>query len=135
MKYPAEIRKLNKEDGGGYLITYPDLSGCMSDGGTVEEAFKNGESAVKDWIKARKKWGKEIPNPSPPIDLGDYSGKFIQRIPKSVHAQLAKRAEHEGISMNQLALGYIVLGLSSETWNIEPKAHPKRASKRNKTTA
>ena len=55
MEYPAEVRKLSKTDGGGFSITFPDLPGCMSDGDTVEEAFKNGADAVKDWIKARKK--------------------------------------------------------------------------------
>ncbi len=111
MEYPAEIRKLSKADGGGFLITYPDLPGCMSDGDTVEEAFKNGADAVKDWIKARKKLGKAIPPPSPSRDLGGYSGKYIQRVPKSVHAALARRAEQEGVSMNQLGLSYLVDGL------------------------
>ena len=113
MKYPFQIIELSKADGGGYLITYPDLPGCMSDGDTADEAMKNSEAAVKDWIKARKKFGKDIPMASPPIDLESYSGKFIQRVPKSVHAQLAKRAEQEGISMNQLAETYLVFGLAS----------------------
>lgn len=112
MEYPSQIRKLSKGDGGGYLVTYPDLPGCMSDGDTVEEAIKNGETAVKDWIKARKKLGREIPDPTPPIDLEDYSGKFVQRVPKSVHAALAKRAELEDVSMNQLVLTYLAAGLA-----------------------
>ena len=111
-KYPFQIRELSKEDGGGYLITFPDLPGCMSDGDTIEEARKNGSEALGDWIAACKKMGKEIPPPSPPIDPHNYSGKFIQRVPKSVHAQLAKRAETEGVSMNQLVLSYIVGGLA-----------------------
>ncbi|MFT4579764.1 MAG: antitoxin HicB [Nitrospinales bacterium] len=112
MGYPFQIRELSKDDGGGFLITFPDLPGCMSDGDTIDEAMKNGEVAVKDWVKARKKFGKNVPEPSPPIDTHDYSGKFIQRVPKSVHAQLAKRAEAEGVSMNQLAATYLVSGLA-----------------------
>ena len=34
-KYPFEIRKLSKEDGGGYLISYPDFKECISDGETI----------------------------------------------------------------------------------------------------
>lgn len=113
MKYPFQISELNKEDGGGYLITYPDLAGCMSDGKTIEEAIKNGEEAVSDWINARKKFGKEVPEPTSPVTPVDYSGKFIQRIPRSLHAELAKRAELEGVSMNQLTLSYITHGLST----------------------
>ena len=35
--YPFEIRPLSEEDGGGFLITFPDLPGCMADGETPEE--------------------------------------------------------------------------------------------------
>jgi antitoxin HicB len=45
--YPFEIyahivRPLTKDEGGGFLITFPDLPGCMSDGETMEEAKENG---------------------------------------------------------------------------------------------
>lgn len=53
-EYPFTIRHLTLEEGGGYLIEYPDLPGCMSDGETIEEAIKNGEDAVKCWIGAAK---------------------------------------------------------------------------------
>lgn len=36
LDYPFTIRHLSKEDGGGYLIEFPDLPGCMSDGETIE---------------------------------------------------------------------------------------------------
>jgi antitoxin HicB len=34
-EYPFTIRHLSKEEGGGYLIEFPDLPGCMSDGETI----------------------------------------------------------------------------------------------------
>lgn len=46
-RYPFEITLLDEEDGPGYLITFPDLPGCMSDGATVEEAVANGADAEK----------------------------------------------------------------------------------------
>lgn len=36
---------LSKEEGGGYLVEYPDIPGCMSDGETEEEAIANGREA------------------------------------------------------------------------------------------
>ena len=47
LDYPFTIRHLSKEDGGGYLIEFPDLPGCMADGKTVEEALHEAEDALK----------------------------------------------------------------------------------------
>jgi antitoxin HicB len=44
-EYAFTIRPLTAEEGGGYLIEYPDLLGCMSDGETVEEAIKRRTAA------------------------------------------------------------------------------------------
>ncbi len=112
-KYPFQITELSEDDGGGFLVTFPDLPGCMSDGDTIEEARQNASEALGDWLAAREKLGKPIPLPSPPIATHEYSGKYVQRLPKSVHAQLANRADREGISLNQLAAAYITAGLAS----------------------
>lgn len=48
-KYLVNIRRLSDEEGGGFLVEYPDLPGCMADGGTIEEALHEGEDAVKAW--------------------------------------------------------------------------------------
>jgi len=63
-QYPFEYMPLDEENGGGYLVIFPDLPGCMSDGDTIEEAVRNGYEAVEDWIAASREWGKEIPPPS-----------------------------------------------------------------------
>lgn len=39
-----------------------------------------------------------------PIDTESYSGKFVLRLPKSLHCRLAMEAEKEGVSLNQYAL-------------------------------
>src|SRR5690242_8377107 len=35
-QYPFQVRPLAQEEGGGYLIEFPDIQGCMSDGETPE---------------------------------------------------------------------------------------------------
>lgn len=104
--YPFELRPLEQEEGGGWLIVFPDLPGCMSDGGTPEEAIINGRDAVSAWIKAAKEAGREIPRP------GELpSGRFIARIPRSLHARLAARAKQEGVSMNALVSTFLAESL------------------------
>ena len=61
--YPFEIRPLSAEEGGGFLISYPDFSDCLSDGETVEEALTNGKDALRATIATLK--AKELPIPAP----------------------------------------------------------------------
>jgi len=60
--YRFEIRPLTVEEGGGFLISYPDFSDCISDGETVEEALKNGRDALTATIAALK--AKKFPVPA-----------------------------------------------------------------------
>ena len=104
--YPFELRPLAAEEGGGWLIVFPDLPGCMSDGEAPEEAIANGRDAVFAWIQAAREAGREIPRP------GELpSGKFIARIPRSLHVRLAARAKQEGVSMNALVSTFLAESL------------------------
>jgi antitoxin HicB len=110
LKYPYKIETISEEDGGGYLISYPDLPGCISDGDTIEETLLNGEDAKKSWLKTA--FEKSI-NISEPNSLQDkYSGRITLRTPKSLHKDLVEQAEKEGISLNQ----YLIYLLSKEMY-------------------
>ena len=106
--YPFEIRPLSTEEGGGFLILYPDFSDCIADGETVEEAVKNGADALEAIIAALKTKGFQVPAPN---SGGLASGRFVARVPKTVHAQLTTRAKAEGVSLNTLVLTFIAQGL------------------------
>ncbi len=95
--YPSIIRPLTHEEGGGYLIEYPDLPGCIADGETPEEALSRGKDAIQDWIQTALAHGDTIPSPH-----SDMSGKWQLRLPKSLHASLKERARYEGVSLNTL---------------------------------
>lgn len=110
--YAHVISQIPKEDGGGFLISFPDLPGCMSDGETEAEAVENGKDAFMAWMAARKDARKEIPQPVyRPDTVPEVSGKFVTRLPKSVHAKLAERAKAEGVSLNTLVLAFVAEGL------------------------
>jgi antitoxin HicB len=98
-KYPFTIRPLSAEDGGGYLIEYPDLPGCHSDGETPEQAIVNGRDAARSYVLSCKKHGDPVPKPGSPALS---SGQFRVRMPKSLHARLVAQAEREGVSLNML---------------------------------
>jgi antitoxin HicB len=106
--YPFEIRPLSKVEGGGFLISYPDFSECISDGETVEEAIANGREALTAVIAALEAKGFPVPAPN---SGGVASGKFVARVPKTLHAQLTARAKAEGVSLNTLVLTLLAQGL------------------------
>lgn len=62
--YPFTIRPLTADEGGGYLIEFPDVLGCMSDGETPGEAVVNGRDALKCCLLTLKEFGDPIPAPS-----------------------------------------------------------------------
>lgn len=62
-EYPYEIRPLTQDEGGGFLISYPDFSVCISDGETVEEAIANGRDALIATITALQLENLPVPAP------------------------------------------------------------------------
>jgi antitoxin HicB len=106
--YPFEIRPLSQHEVGGFLISFPDFAECISDGDSLEEALANGMDALRSTIAALK--AKKLPVPAPNSG-GVASGRFVTRVPKTVHAQLATRAKAEGVSLNALVLAFIAQGL------------------------
>lgn len=45
--YPVSLSPLPKKEGGGWLVTYPHLPGCISDGETPEQALENRNDALE----------------------------------------------------------------------------------------
>jgi antitoxin HicB len=113
LAYPFTVRPLLPKEGGGYLIEFPDLPGCMSDGETIEEAIRNGKDAMESWLDACRKLGRKAPKPSITESGFSHSGRILQRIPKTLHAKLALRARQEGVSLNQLILSLVAEGLGA----------------------
>ncbi|MEO6080060.1 MAG: type II toxin-antitoxin system HicB family antitoxin [Steroidobacteraceae bacterium] len=102
--YPFNVEPLKKGDGGGFVITFPDLPGCMSDGDTPEEAIKNGRNAFRIWMKSVIEDGKPLPKPG----AGHQApSRFVLRLPRTLHAKLTSRASIEGVSLNSLVQVYV----------------------------
>lgn len=46
-----------------YIVTVPELPGCMTHGKTLEEAIQQGRDAIESWIDANIVWGHPVPVP------------------------------------------------------------------------
>lgn len=100
MSLPYKVEIYPEPDGSGYTAEIPDLPGCLTCAETLPELFEMIEDAKRGWFEVALKRGVRIPEPSPALD-GAYSGKFLVRVPRSLHRRLAERARREGTSLNQ----------------------------------
>lgn len=48
---------------GAYLAEVPELPGCMADGSSYQEALKNAEVIIREWIETAQALGRPIPEP------------------------------------------------------------------------
>lgn len=117
LRYPIELVEAEE---GGYFARIPDLPGCMAQGETIDETLKSLEGAKSAWIEVRLEDGLDIPPPREMVD--EYSGKFLLRVPKSFHRELATRAREEGTSLNQYVLHLLSLGLGLQRTLAQPFA-------------
>lgn len=101
LPYTRIVQEMNDESGHYFYGRIMELDGCQSTGDTLEELYKNLNEAIEGYIETKIENNLEIPRP---VIQEDFSGKFIVRLPKSLHMRLSIEAEKEGVSLNQYAL-------------------------------
>jgi antitoxin HicB len=100
---PYHIVLMRDEEGGDgapWRARVEELPGCEAREETSEEAARAIEKAMEDWIATTLEKGGEVPEPK---RQASHSGRLLLRIPQTLHAELAHRAESEETSLN----GYI----------------------------
>jgi antitoxin HicB len=107
-EYQFTVRPLSKQEGGGYLVEYPDIPGCMSDGETIEEAIANGREALRDCLDVFRESGRKVPKPEV------AAAQWRQRLPRTLYLKLTKQAEREGVSINSLVTAIIAEAIGAK---------------------
>ena len=107
VRYPIEVFWSNEYE--GYIAIAPDLPGSSAWGKSEPEAIKELRTVIDLWVKAARKAGNPIPDPSDRADV-NYSGKFLMRVPRRLHAELAHAAKAQGVSLNQYVLYLLTKG-------------------------
>ncbi|RJX21853.1 MAG: type II toxin-antitoxin system HicB family antitoxin [Ammonifex sp.] len=107
-KYQIVFRFIPEDD--LWVAAVPELPGCTTHGETKAEALANIEEAIEEWVATAQEKGWPIP--APRTGLEEYSGRFVVRLPKSLHRQLVRLAEEEGVSLNQYVVYLLSLNAS-----------------------
>ncbi|MBN2238457.1 MAG: type II toxin-antitoxin system HicB family antitoxin [Dehalococcoidales bacterium] len=119
LKYPVLVKE---DPDGGYTAEIEELNGCMTQAETTEEAFVMIEDARRLWIEAAYAEELEIPLPR---DMQKYTGKFLVRIPGSLHKSLVVQAKNEGVSLNQYVSMLLASGVTRDNIKVESNILPK----------
>jgi antitoxin HicB len=98
-------RELLPNEDGTWFARIVEFPGCMTEGDTKSAALEMLDEAMADWLTAKLEDGDPIPQPLAPEA---FSGKFVVRASRSLHRDLARNAEREGVSLNQ----YVVTKLA-----------------------
>lgn len=101
LPYSKIIQEIRDESGHYFYGKVLELDGCQSTGDTLEELNANLTDAMEGHIEVMIENDMEIPEP---INEESLSGKFVIRVPKSLHRRLVIEAEKEGVSLNQYAV-------------------------------
>jgi len=101
LPYTYLMQPVADESGNYFYGQVLELDGCQSHGSTFEDAYRNLRDAMEGWLETKLEHGDVIPEP---IGKETFSGKFVIRIPRSLHKKLSIEAQREGISLNQYTL-------------------------------
>ena len=117
LPYKVEVFKETDPEYAGWIARVPDLPGCITQADTFEELEAMIEDAMRAWLETAIERGIPIPEPKAEEE---YSGKFVVRVPKSLHRQLVESSDAEGVSLNQ----YINVALAKMVGSASPGKLP-----------
>ncbi len=97
LPYTIEVVRDRAENWNGWFAKVRELPGCMTQIERLDELEEMIKDATRVWIETAIEEGIPIPEPLP---HEEYSGKFMTRVPKSLHRELAEAAAQNGVSLN-----------------------------------
>ncbi len=97
LPYTIEVIRDNDSKNPGWVARVLELPGCITQADTFDELDEMIEDAMRGWIEVALEDGIPIPEPRA---ANSFSGKFVVRVPKTLHRELVEAAEGEGVSLN-----------------------------------
>jgi predicted HicB family RNase H-like nuclease len=114
------LRRTGEGADASWLAEVDELPECSARGATPEEAVQ------RAWAAAQDALGNGAVSAPAPEAAPKHSGKLLVRMPATLHDELARAAEAEGVSLNQLITG--ALASAVEWRSTDARARPAAAS-------
>jgi predicted RNase H-like HicB family nuclease len=100
-----------------FVATVKEIKGCTGHGDTEAEAIAMARDNLAEWIAFSLERGDGIPVPR---EDTLPSGKWLQRVPRSLHAELVELAERDNTSLNQLVTSILSLEVGRRMNQLQP---------------
>jgi len=98
LPYHLLLVRDGEERAAPWTASVEELPGSKGRGKTSEEAVSRVRAAMEKWIATALEEGREIPEPK---SATSHSGRLLLRMPRTLHADLTRASEREGVSLNQ----------------------------------
>src|SRR5262245_177254 len=98
LPYHLLLVRDGEEKGKPWCVSVEELAGCTSRGKTSDDALNGVRAAMTAWIETALQEGREVPEPK---SATSHSGRLLLRMPRTLHADLTRASEREGVSLNQ----------------------------------
>jgi antitoxin HicB len=125
LPYHVSVRSERDGDRSLWCATVDELPGCASRGSTPDQAVDQLRPAMESWLAAALAENREIPVPEGAAvesrTAPSHKGRFLVRMPSSLHEQLARAAEREQVSLNRFVTDALA-GSLAHTEPAEPSA-------------
>jgi antitoxin HicB len=97
LPYHISLVQDGDENNGKWMAAVEELPACSSRATTPEEALAGIKNAMAGWIADALREGRDIPKPR---STTSHSGRLLLRMPRTLHSELTRVAEREGVSLN-----------------------------------
>ncbi len=82
----------------GWVAEVAELPGCVAAAPSPDEVVARIGDAITAWVEEARAQGRPVP--APWMTDEDYSGRFVLRVPRTLHRRLASEARREQLSLN-----------------------------------
>jgi antitoxin HicB len=108
LPYRIALARDEGDDDQPWRAQVEELPGCEVTGATPAEAAERVPSAIAEFVAAALAEGRDVPEPRSPRS---YSGKLLLRMPLTLHAELARAAERDQVSLNAYITGQLAAAI------------------------
>lgn len=118
LPYSIDIYKDLSDENPGWVAKVKELPGCITQADSFEELEEMIFDALRSWIEVALEDGIPVPEPR---GEEDYSGKFVVRLPKSLHRELVEASQEDNVSLNTFVINILAKAVGFRTKTFDRK--------------